>query len=557
MTKPKPKKQPKIFNTPASGGDKIIKVQGDVQNITGRKRAEEALRALSERNEAILQTVPDIIAEVDLNRVYTWVNQAGRQFFGEGVIGQEAAFYFEGEQNTYEKVQPLFEGDPNIVYVESWQRRQDGEKRLLAWWCRNLKDAHGNVTGAISTARDITERKRAEEEIRQLNAELEQRVAERTAELSDFYNNAPCGYHSLDGDGVFVRINDTELAWLGYTREELIGKVKLVNLLTPASRQIFAEKFPVFKKRGWLRDLELDMVRKDGSILPILASASAIYDQDGRYLMSRSTIIDHTERRRAEAVLRESQIKLEAANKELEAFAYSVSHDLRAPLRGIDGWSLALIEDYNDQLDAPARQYLNRVRGEAQHMGQLIDALLQLSRVSRAEMKKSLVNLTDLAQTIVAQLQAAPPERQVEMIIQPDLTAYGDPTLLEVALANLLGNAWKFTGDRDRARIEFGRLPHPSLPSPAETTAGRAGDEGDVYFVRDNGAGFDMAYAQKLFGAFQRMHKTSQFPGTGIGLATVQRIIHRHGGRVWAEAQIDQGATFYFTLTDPKGIEDL
>jgi signal transduction histidine kinase len=227
--------------------------------------------------------------------------------------------------------------------------------------------------------------------------------------------------------------------------------------------------------------------------------------------------------------------QLEAANKELEAFSYSVSHDLRAPLRGIDGWSLALLEDYGSQLDGQAKTYLERVRSETQRMGQLIDDLLQLSRLTSAEMNPRKVNLSTLAGTIASRLQKAQPERQVKFVIQPRLNANGDARLLEIALTNLLGNAFKFTGKTPQARIEFGQT---------EVEGQRA------FFVRDNGAGFDMALAKKLFGAFQRMHKTSDFPGTGVGLTTVQRIVHRHGGRIWAEAAVDQGATFYFTLEE-------
>jgi len=247
----------------------------------------------------------------------------------------------------------------------------------------------------------------------------------------------------------------------------------------------------------------------------------------------------------------ERTAQLESANKELEAFAYSVSHDLRAPLRGIDGWSLALQEDYGDRLDAQAFQYLSRVRAEAQRMGQLIDAMLQLARVTRAEMQRRPVDLSALAQTVVARLEEAQPERQLAMVIQPDLTAYGDARQLEIVLTNLLGNAWKFTGARPQARIEFGtiedfRLPNADLGGSEKSPI--ANRKSQIYYVRDNGAGFDMAYANNLFGAFQRLHKASEFPGTGIGLATVQRIIHRHGGRTWAEAAVGQGATFYFTL---------
>jgi signal transduction histidine kinase len=229
----------------------------------------------------------------------------------------------------------------------------------------------------------------------------------------------------------------------------------------------------------------------------------------------------------------ERTAQLEVVNRELEAFSYSVSHDLRAPLRGIDGWTLAFLEDYAPRLDDQGRACLERVRTETQHMGQLIDDLLSLSRVGRAEMQPEPVDLTALARTIIGRLRETGPERRVEFVIQEGLTAVGDPALLEIALSNLLDNAWKFTGQRPGGLIEFGRMQREGQP---------------VFFVRDNGAGFDLAYADKLFGAFQRLHKAAEFPGTGIGLATVQRILQRHGGQIWAEAAVDQGATFYFTL---------
>ena len=227
--------------------------------------------------------------------------------------------------------------------------------------------------------------------------------------------------------------------------------------------------------------------------------------------------------------------QLESANKELEAFSYSVSHDLRAPLRGIDGWSLALLEDYGGQLDKQGHEYLERVRSETQRMGHLIDDLLQLSRLARVEMRKEQVNLSAMAQTIAARLQEGEPQRQVKFKIQKGMSARGDARLLEVALTNLLDNAFKFTGKTPQARIEFGQT---------EIEGQR------TFFVRDNGAGFNMAFAKNLFGVFQRLHKASEFPGTGVGLATVQRILHRHGGRIWAESAVNRGATFYFTLEE-------
>jgi light-regulated signal transduction histidine kinase (bacteriophytochrome) len=247
------------------------------------------------------------------------------------------------------------------------------------------------------------------------------------------------------------------------------------------------------------------------------------------------------ERKRAEEALLKAKAATDAANqglelvnKELEAFSYSVSHDLRAPLRSIDGFSQAVIEDYADRLDDQAKDYLNRVRAATQRMGHLIDDMLALARVTRAEMRRESVDLSALAGDVLAALQKSEPDRRVECRIEPGLAAEGDAHLLRVVLDNLLGNAWKFTGKQARASIEFGARPQET--------------GGPAYFVRDNGAGFDMNYAGKLFGAFQRLHTSHEFPGTGVGLATVQRIVHRHGGRVWAEGAVGKGATFYFAL---------
>jgi light-regulated signal transduction histidine kinase (bacteriophytochrome) len=270
------------------------------------------------------------------------------------------------------------------------------------------------------------------------------------------------------------------------------------------------------------------------ALAAVLGAGLLWHQRDARWFRSQQArdrrLTDELEQR-----VKDRTSQLEASNRELEAFCYSVSHDLRAPLRGIDGWSLALLEGCHDKLDEKGRQHLQRVRAETHRMGRLIDDLLLLSRVARGPIQQGPVDLTAIAQSVAARLQEAEPERRVEFTAQPGLTAQGDTRLLDIVLSNLLGNAWKFSGARPLARVEFGRTDVDGRPA---------------FFVRDNGVGFDMIYAQKLFGAFQRMHKASEFPGTGIGLATVQRVIQRHGGRVWAEARVDRGATFYFTIEE-------
>jgi light-regulated signal transduction histidine kinase (bacteriophytochrome) len=259
-----------------------------------------------------------------------------------------------------------------------------------------------------------------------------------------------------------------------------------------------------------------------------------LLDEAGRVRGFVKSTRDTTEKRKAEQELLKRSAELEAANKELESFSYSVSHDLRAPLRGIDGFSQALEEDYAGRLDATGKNYLARIRAGARRMGVLIDDLINLARVTRADMYRERIDLSRMAADIVRELQTGEPLRKVTVQIDDGLAANGDHHLVRVVLQNLLGNAWKFTSKRPDAKIELGVF-------------GGNGNRA-AYYVRDNGAGFDQTYASRLFGAFQRLHSMEEFPGTGIGLATVERIVNRHGGKVWAEGAVNQGATVYFTL---------
>ncbi|HVH42192.1 MAG TPA: ATP-binding protein, partial [Labilithrix sp.] len=319
--------------------------------------------------------------------------------------------------------------------------------------------------------------------------------------------------------GIVRQVNGALGPLLGYSKDELIGK-EVASLFVPEARDVASEM--VVGRREARH--ELDVLRKDGTRVTVEVMAKR-HVRSGRE-MQQVAFRDLTERKRAEAALLR-------ANRELESFSYSVAHDLRAPLRAIDGFSQVILEDYGHALDAEGKRHLERITAGAETMGRLIDALLDLARLTRKEVLRETVNLTEHAEAIVTQLQAVHTERDVDFVNQPGIFAQCDSQLLRVLLDNLIRNAWKFTERQPAPSIAFGCSVQNGVP---------------VYYVRDNGAGFDMAHVGKLFGPFQRLHSAAEYPGTGIGLATVQRIVDRHGGRVWAEGAVNHGATFFFTL---------
>jgi len=310
----------------------------------------------------------------------------------------------------------------------------------------------------------------------------------------------------------------------------------------------------VLERTGEFRDANLELERQMRERCRVeeelrqahLDLEQRVHDRTAKLAQSNTELMrEISERRRVEedmcklnVDLLQRTTQLESSNKELEAFSYSVSHDLRAPLRGIDGFSQAVLDDYGDKLDDTGKQYLQRVREASQRMAKLIDAMLNLARLIRAELTFESVDLSAIGRSVVSDLSKADPERQVEIVVADNLRTNADPDLTRVVLENLLGNAWKFASHEEFAKIELGMTYHYSQP---------------VFFVRDNGVGFDMTYADKLFGAFQRLHAMSEFQGIGIGLATVHRIIQRHGGRIWADASVGKGATFFFTLENEGG----
>lgn len=356
-------------------------------------------------------------------------------------------------------------------------------------------------------------------------------------ETRDLYDNAPCGYLSVDTNIFLANINQTLLTWLGYTREEVIGKMKYEDLLSPESKAAFIasfeEDFEKYKQQGYVSDLEFEFRRKDGTIFQVIVNSAAVFNDHGEFVKSRSTVSNNTERKKAE-------IKIKHLNQELEAFTYSVSHDLRAPLRSVTGYTQILKEDFGHILDPEGHKLIHIILSNAKRMGQLVDDLLDFSRMGRKELVRANVNMNELVQDILQELTAQENGRKLNIRVMPLDPSKADLSMLRQVWTNLISNALKYSSKKEVTEIEIG--------SRWTDARMQDGQEEICYYISDNGAGFDMQYANKLFGVFQRLHKMNEFEGTGVGLALVKRIIQRHGGRVWAEGKINEGAKFYYTL---------
>ncbi|RPJ28384.1 MAG: PAS domain-containing sensor histidine kinase [Chloroflexi bacterium] len=493
-----------------------------VQDARRQQQTERRFRGL-------LEAAPDGMVIVDQQGTIVMVNAQTEKLFGytrEELLGKHVELlvperfrdihpFHRSQYRKNERLRPMG------ADLDLYARRKDGSEFPVEISLSPMTTEEDDLI--ITAIRDITARKHAEAQFRSL------------------LESAPDAMIVVDQRGVIRLVNSQTEKVFGYDRLEIIGQP--IELLIPKRfrkrhskhREGYYDEHPV---RPMGMGLDLYGLRRNGTEFPVEISLSPLETESG--LLVSAAIRDVTQRKRMEEDvqklnedLKQRAAQLEAANKELEAFSYSVSHDLRAPLRSIDGFSHALLDDYSEQLPEEGRGYLERIRAAAQRMAVLIDDLLNLSRVTRTQLQPKFINLSHMAEEIAQSLRESRPNPQATFSITPDLMVDGDPHLLHIVLVNLLSNAWKFSSKQERPVIEFGQKAHTK-----ERT----------FYVRDNGVGFDMAYVDKLFGVFQRLHSISEFPGTGVGLATVQRIIAIHGGRIWAESAEGKGATFYFTL---------
>lgn len=540
---------------PICGADaRPFALGGIIMDITERKRMEEQLKS----REATLTQAQQIglmgswewhlpsnelIWSDELYRIYgidPQHTQASRELFFRLVPEEEHVHLRREMEISLQQLTPC-EAEYTII-------RPDGEQRIMHTRAQVFHDDGGVPQRVVGVEQDITQRRLAERALRENERHKQQLLS-----------NLPVSLVVHGPDSRILYSNASAQEFLGLSEDQMLGKAALDpawhfvredGSLMPVDEypvsKVIADKTPV---NGYV----IGVVRKSGEA-PHWCYVQAFpeLDEHGDLVQAVVAFVDINERKNAERALLEAERhvrllnealehrvaqrtrQLEAANKELEAFSYSVSHDLRAPLRSIDGFSQILLRNHAGQLDATGRDYLKRVSRAGKRMGELIDDLLMLSRVSRTEVKREPLDLSRLVCSVGREIKAAAPERQVEWIIPEGISVQADGRLMHAMLENLLNNAWKFTAKTADARIEFG-------------TFEQSGEK--VLFIRDNGAGFDMRHVHKLFGAFQRLHRAEDFEGTGIGLATVQRIVNRHGGRIWAEGAVGRGATFYFTIS--------
>jgi PAS domain S-box-containing protein len=511
---------------------KVYAICGISSDISDRVQAQNELQKTKNFLQSIIDYSPAVIFTKDLEGRFMSLNRIYEQYFevsAEHYIGHTDYEFFPKEiaDRIREKERSVVETRSYVTYEQ--RSVVNGRDMHFLTTKFPLYDENGDIHLICGISTDISQIRNAEKQLKE--------YADR---VYDLYNNAPCGYHSINQEGYFIEMNDTELEWLGYTREEVIGKMKLVDVLTPECAELSArllEKVNAGTVRE-IKDYEQTLIRKNGSTFEALINASFVWDSEGKPIHSRTIVLDVTDRKTAaekinllNIELERNNSRLQEVNYELESFSYSVSHDLRSPLRAIDGYARILLEDYSSVLNEEGKRVLNVILSNARRMSQLIDDLLEFSRLGRRELTRSVVEMNDLVSEVIRELQVSSDEVRIFIHTLPEVR--GDWTMLRQVWLNLVSNALKYSSKKEERTIEIGC-------QIKETTY--------EFFVRDNGAGFDMHYAHKLFQVFQRLHSEEEFEGTGVGLAIVQRVVTRHGGEVWAESKKGEGAVFYFSL---------
>ena len=493
-----------------------------IRDITDRKEAEKELRETRDYLENLIRyaNAPIIVwnPEFEITRFnHAFEHLTGRT--AAEVMGKKLGILFpdNSRKASMDLIRKTSTGE-RWEAVEIPIVNKDGMVRIVLWNSAVILSFDRKTTMAtIAQGQDITERKTAEEALKE--SEERFRVLMETS---------PVGVGVVSSDGEIFYANPAYESILGYRHGELEGKKAPDLYADPKDRRSWLR---IMADKGVVKYFESRLKRKDGRRIWVSISASPILFQGKPGIMG--TIQDITEAKQSEESLKKYASELEAANKELESFSYSASHDLRAPLRTLDGFSEILIQEYGDKLDETGKDYLNRIRKASQNMSQLIDDMAKLSRITQVGMNYQEVDLSEMARSILKEFKEYQPERKADFIIAPHMKAKADDQLTLILMRNLLENAWKFTSRCPLTKIEFG-------------ISSQRGKE--VYFIKDNGIGFDMKYADKLFKPFQRIHSEKDYTGTGIGLAIVQRVVQRHGGRIWAESEVSKGATFFFTL---------
>ena len=518
--------------------DELGVISGSYQRLLDMQRYSNMELSKSKAEfEAVFNSISDGVIYSDIERKIILVNPAITEMFGysaQELKGKVTAKLYADTKDHEDREKLRFRSDAkdSQTLYEMQYRRKDQSCFFGKTYETKVTDSNRNVIGLLEIIRDITQKKQTEETLHR----FQQR-------LGLHFMQTPLGVIEWDLDFNVVDWNPAIEKIFGYSKQAAIGRHASFIIPNAAKEHVNSLWNDLIKNTGGFHSTNENLT-KSGVIIHCRWHNTPLVDGTGKVIGVTSLVEDITETLKVEEELKEHQEKLEelvedrtaklkTVNKELEAFSYSVSHDLRAPLRAIDGFSLALLEDYGEKLDDEGRDYLHRVRNGAGRMALLIDDLLQLSRISRGRLSRGKVNISKIAHDIINNLNEQEPGRKVQFDITTGMRTNGDQHLLVILMDNLLTNAWKYTRKKSSAKVTVGKI----------VRAGKT-----IFYVEDNGAGFDMQYAGKLFGAFQRLHSDEEFEGTGIGLATVQRIVHRHGGAVWAEAEVDHGATFYFSL---------